>query len=213
MVHPSSHQTCIFTVICVNVFLIMVLFMAERFNGILGSLHVNNHQIEVQLMRKFLEQHQLGSLSWPGEFSGFKEMLSATDKGSLARRLIFLQLNIKRVLGLKATLELIFSIYHLWTNTLFRLSLLTKRFTWLMEVDALTKMYSFLHKEDSIVYVPKFTRQFSQLKLYDQKLDSRYSRSERSGCILARWFGANGLDTQSTDVRPGKLCNCTLNIY
>ena len=40
------------------------------------------------------------------------------------------------------------------------------------EVDALTKMYSFLHKKDSIVYVSKFTRQFSQLQLYDQKLDS-----------------------------------------
>ena len=35
------------------------------------------------------------------------------------------------------------------------------------EVDALTQMHSFLHKEDNIVYVPKFTCQFSQLKLYD----------------------------------------------
>ena len=32
------------------------------------------------------------------------------------------------------------------------------------EVDLLTQMYSFLHKEDSIVYVPKFTGQFSQLQ-------------------------------------------------
>ena len=53
------------------------------------------------------------------------------------------------------------------------------------EVDALTQMYSFLHKEDSIVCAQKFTRQFSQLKLYDQKLDSRYSRSERSASIIA----------------------------
>lgn len=59
-------------------------FLFERFNGILGSFHVNNHQKEVQLMRKFLERYQLGSMSWPEEFSGFREMLSATDKGSLA---------------------------------------------------------------------------------------------------------------------------------
>lgn len=31
-------------------------FSIERYNGILGAMHVNNHQIEVQLMRKFLEQ-------------------------------------------------------------------------------------------------------------------------------------------------------------
>ena len=81
------------------------------------------------------------------------------------------------------------------------------------EVDTLSQMYSFLHKEDSIVYVPKFARQFSQLKLYDQKLDSRYSRSERSACILAQWYGANGLDTNanSKDLRPGELCK--LNLY
>ena len=35
-------------------------------------------------MRKFFERHQLGSISWPGDFSGFREMLLATDKGSLA---------------------------------------------------------------------------------------------------------------------------------
>ena len=79
------------------------------------------------------------------------------------------------------------------------------------EVDTLTQLYSFLHKEDSIVYVPKFTRQFSQLMLHDQKFDSRYSRSERSACILARWYGANGLDTNSKDLRPGELCK--LKVY
>ena len=36
-------------------------FSFERYNGILGSLHISNRQIEVQLMRKFLEQHQLGT--------------------------------------------------------------------------------------------------------------------------------------------------------
>lgn len=109
-------------------------FSFERFNEILGSLHVNNHQIEVQLMRKFLERHQLGSMSWPEEFSGFREMLSATGKGSLAltKKNNLSPAEYKESARLKATLELIFFIYHLWTNTLFRLSLLTKRFTWLM---------------------------------------------------------------------------------
>lgn len=35
-----------------------------------------------------------------------------------------------------------------------------------------------------------------QLLLYDQKVDSWYSRSEQSACILARWYGANGAQFQ-----------------
>ena len=46
------------------------------------------------------------------------------------------------------------------------------------EVEALTTMYTFLHKEDTIVYVPKLSCQFLQLLLFDQKVDSWYSRSE-----------------------------------
>ena len=64
------------------------------------------------------------------------------------------------------------------------------------EVEALTTMYTFLHKEDTIVYVPKLSCQFPQLLLYDQKVDSWYSRSEQSACILARWYGANGAQFQ-----------------
>ena len=60
-------------------------FSFERFNGILGALHVNNHQIEVQLMRKFIERQQVRGMSWPREFDGFKDMLASADKGSLAQ--------------------------------------------------------------------------------------------------------------------------------
>ena len=80
------------------------------------------------------------------------------------------------------------------------------------EVEALTTMYTFLHKEDSIVYVPKLSCQFTQLLLYDQKVDSWYSRSEQSACILARWYGANGLDTVSVDLRSGELVHFVVQI-
>ena len=149
-------------------------------------------------------------MSWPGEFSGFREMLLATDKGSLAitKKNNLSPAEYKESARLKGFTGV----------NLFNLSFVDKHFIQALppykevymaddEVDALTQMYSFLHKEDSIVYVPKFTRRFSQLKLYDQKLDSQYSRSERSACILARWYGANGLDTNSKDLRPGELCN------
>ena len=47
-------------------------------------MHVNNHQIEVQLMRKFIERQQVRNMSWPIEFVGFKKMLVSVDSGSLA---------------------------------------------------------------------------------------------------------------------------------
>ena len=64
---------------------------------------------------------------------------------------------------------------------------------------------SYLYKEDSAVYVSRFSQQFPNLLLYYQKLDSWYSRSEWSACVLARWGDANGLDTTSVDLRLGKF--------
>jgi hypothetical protein len=61
-------------------------FAFERFNGILGSYHVNNHNIEVQLMRRFLENQQIRSFHWPDEIAPLKTVLqpSSSLKGSLA---------------------------------------------------------------------------------------------------------------------------------
>lgn len=39
----------------------------ERYNGLLGHYHTNNHSIEVQLMRKFLCEAQIQSLEPPSE--------------------------------------------------------------------------------------------------------------------------------------------------
>ena len=183
-------------------------FSFERYNGILGALHVNNHQIEVQLMRKFIERQQLGSMSWPREFETFEDMLVSADKGTLAltkkRRLT--PAEYRQSIQLKVGTG----------QELHHLSFFDKHFIQVLspvkeiymsdgEVEALRTMYAFLHKEDSIVYVPKLSHKFSSLMLYDQKLDSQYSRSERSACILARWYGANGLDTTSVDLRPGEF--------
>ena len=44
------------------------LFSFERMNGILGSYHTNNHDISLQLMRRFLAGLDCGSCNWPQEF-------------------------------------------------------------------------------------------------------------------------------------------------
>ena len=183
-------------------------FSFERYNGILGALHVNNHQIKVQLMRKFIERQQLGSMSWPWEFETFEDMLVSADKGTLAwtKKPRLTPAEYRQSIQLKVGTG----------QELHHLSFFDKHFIQVLSpvkeiymsdggVEALRTMYAFLHKEDSIVYVPKLSHKFSSLMLYDQKLDSQYSRSERSACILARWYGANGLNTTSVDLRPGEF--------
>ena len=183
-------------------------FSFERYNGILGALHVNNHQIEIQLMRKFIELQQHGSMTWPREFETFEDILVSADKGTLAltKKRQFTAGEYRQSIQLKVGTG----------QELHHLSFFDKHFIQVLfsvkeiymsdgEGEALRTMYAFLHKEYSIVYVPKLSHKFSSLMLYDQKLDSQYSRSERSACILARWYGANGLDTTSVDLRPGEF--------
>lgn len=43
-------------------------FAFERMNGILGSYHVNNHHISIQLTRRFLESKTYAPINWPVKY-------------------------------------------------------------------------------------------------------------------------------------------------
>lgn len=60
-------------------------FAFERFNGILGAYSTNNKGIEVQLMRKFLNQQKAKDLHFPEQYSDFPTILSkyTTTSGSV----------------------------------------------------------------------------------------------------------------------------------
>ena len=121
---------------------------------------MNNHQIELQLVRKFIERQQVGSMSWPEEFHGFKDIMATAEKGSLAltKKNFFTPNVYEQCIQLKVG-----------TGTdLCNLSFLDQGITQVVsqvkevymsddEVEALTTMYSYLHKEDSIVYVSRFS--------------------------------------------------------
>ena len=62
------------------------LFSFERLNGILGSYHLNNHAISVQVMRHFNNDKKYGLQSWPTDFKDvFGRLLANANycKGSL----------------------------------------------------------------------------------------------------------------------------------
>ena len=84
MVRIQLHLICIWLVTCVSVFLTLNhfwLFAFERFNGILGQLPNNNRSIEVQMMKPFLDDQQVMSLSLPNEFrQNFEGLLNLEDR-------------------------------------------------------------------------------------------------------------------------------------
>ena len=91
------------------------------------------YMFEVQLMRKFIERQQVRGMSWPREFDGFKDMLASADKGSLAqtKKNPLTPTEYRESMKLKAG-----------TGTdLFHMPFVSDD-----EVEALTTMYTFLHK-------------------------------------------------------------------
>lgn len=60
-------------------------FSFERLNGVMGKYHTNNEMIEIQIMKKFLSEQKIKSLSFPSEGTSifnFQKNLSGSSKGS-----------------------------------------------------------------------------------------------------------------------------------
>ena len=102
-------------------------------------------------------------MSWLREFDGFKDLLASTDKVSLAqtKKNPLAPTEYRESMKLKADTGI----------NLFHLSFVDKYFIQVLspikevymsddEVEALTAMYTFLHKEDTVVYVPKLSGPF-----------------------------------------------------
>ena len=51
------------------------LYGFERYNGILGNMYTNNRDVPVQLMRRFIKNGYVKSLSWPQGFTRFQEII------------------------------------------------------------------------------------------------------------------------------------------
>ena len=58
------------------------LFTFERLNGTLGSYSTNNKNIEIQIMRKFLNHQKAKDLHFPQEYSKFNDFLLKCNKTS-----------------------------------------------------------------------------------------------------------------------------------
>ena len=183
-------------------------FAFERFNGILGSYHVNNHQIEVQLMRRFLESQHIQSIIWPREYSSFQKILQAPRfnlKGSVANARRISGPTFREAIKLMDTTGTNLRNIH-FSDCTFSLPVgcIKARYLHDEDVEDASSMYSSLYHPNDIVLVSQYYEEFYELLLCGELIGSVKGRNSRSSVILARWF-KEGLDTSSLERRPGEL--------
>ena len=160
------------------------LFPYERLNGILGELPSNNRSIEIQLMKRFLNDQSMRSISVPQEFSEvFGPLINFNSEcvGSLKDNFNAspsatsnISWNIDELLGISITLP---SHY---VKGAFSAS----------EVQNLKEFYSALYStpvSDIYVYVNSIFHKYKSLTINGKVLGSLRSRSSSSCIVMCEW--------------------------
>ncbi|XP_065917612.1 uncharacterized protein [Dysidea avara] len=179
------------------------LFSFERYNGILGKYHTNQLSVEVQLMRRFIENAHIRNIARPYALSPehcsiFKTLLGATSSGS-ASDTVFGQTIYPAVAGdftdfsslQTGTIEFLspFILYHFDRTEIFNLRRCYQKF--IPDVDVLE--------------IPQLCRKYKKAMWFTQYLKSSKYPKEVQTCILAHWVGRDG---QIIDAAAGDLSSC-----
>ena len=158
------------------------LFPYERFNGILGELPSNNRSFEIQLMKRFLNDQSMHSISVPQEFS---EVLGP-----------LINFNSECVGSLKdnfnaspsATSNISWNIDELLGNSITLPSHYVKGALSASEVQNLKKLYSALYSTPvSDIYVNSIFHKYKSLTINGKVLGNLRSRSSSSCIVMCEW--------------------------
>jgi len=174
------------------------LFSFERYNGILGKYHTNQLSIEIQLMRRFIENIHVRNIAKPFALSPehypvFKTLLGATSNGS-ASDTLFGQAthsadDSSDVASLQTcNIELLppFVLYHFDRS----------------EFSNLMTCYQKFISDVDILEIPQICRMYNKIIWLSQRLkSSRYPKKSQT-CVLAHWVGRDG---QINDDPAGNL--------
>lgn len=184
------------------------LFSFERFNGILGAFQTNNRSVEIQIMRKFLQKHELRDIPLPERFQEtfqpvFQLLQEAQQVGTLGESIpsipSTLNLSVDQV---QRCLE--------WSN-INAYSCFSPRSIDVLDDDYteyLLKTYETILPQQSVIECVTDTfERISTIGYSGTKLGSSDSRLERSSFILASWCGqySGSIETDSFDLRPGVI--------
>ena len=162
------------------------LFSFERYNGILGKYHTNQQSIEIQLMRRFIENMHIISLVNPDSLAPehsyiFEDLLGAQSSGSAS----------DTVFGVNNSLSsnCNFDLNH--PNT----SLLNPFVLYYFDNVSLSYLRTcyqkFLPTVD-VLEIPQLCRKYKSAMWWSQYLKTSKYPKKALVCITANWIGEDG---------------------
>ena len=176
-------------------------FSFERFNGILGAMHMNGRSIEVQLMRKLLAGRFVWDVEFPSEFEENFLPFFAQKGKDLSESLIVQTAT--ELFNTACCLNL--GDFH-WSDL--TLVSLPNSFKHVVldadEVKVLLECYKTLYPREEIELSSSVARKFSNVVLGTEKFGSKMDlRNLRSARIMASWAADDGSIDTSAPRRPG----------
>ena len=185
------------------------LFGFERYNGLLGSFHTNNREVEVQLMRRFLTMSALDDLqySMPLDFQDFFHPLcSEARQTNLTEGVVETTKSLSWSKAMSGSLVPNCSV---WTDlsmiklpSRYRLSCFDSD-----EVVQLRRTYSKLYPSLDLrsAYLNSTYKKYSSLCVGEERLSSGMeSRLYKHARVMASWVGDEGEITLGNS-RPGRV--------
>ena len=183
------------------------LFSFERYNGLLGSFHTNNREIEVQLMRRFLTMSALDDLQYQMPLD-FQELFYSLCSEVRQTNLVDVETT-KSLSWSKATGGSLVPNSNVWTDlsmielpSRYRLccfdsgELLQLRRTY-------CKLYPLLDLHSA--YLNSTYKKYSSLWVGDERLSSGMeSRLYKHARVMASWVGDEG-EISTGNSKPGRV--------
>lgn len=183
------------------------LFSFERYNGLLGSFHTNNREVEVQLMRRFLTMSALDDLQYqmPLDFQDFFNSLCSEARLSSLTE----EETTKSLSWSKATSGPLVPNCSVWTD-LSKITLPSRYHLCCFdndEIEQLRSTYCKLYPALDLrsAYLNSTYKKYSSLSVGEVRLSSGMeSRLYKHVRVMASWVGDEGeIDTGNS--KPGRV--------
>ena len=186
------------------------LFSFERYNGILGGFHTNNHDIESQFVYRFLEKQCNIDALWEEEFKEIWTNLINMDnctRGSLGERTDSSNNLVQQIEMCCSSPTIVdfgsFEIYASIVGASFH-DLLNSS-----DAKLLKGMYQHIYGNDRVLHTPQSFRRASRVLLRGEMLSSVQARGSRSAYVFASWFSGMHdciiVTNDCSEVRLGRI--------
>lgn len=183
------------------------LFSFERYNGLLGSFHTNNREVEVQLMRRFLTMSALDDLQYQMPLD-FQELFYSICSEVRQTNLVDVETT-KSLSWSKATGAPLVPNCSIWTD--FSMIELPSRYRLCCfnsgEVLQLRSTYCKLYPslDLHLAYLNSTYKKYSSLCVGDERLSSGIeSRLYKHARVMASWVGDEG-EISAGNSKPGRV--------